>query len=315
MKISRELKTAILVLSSLALLIWGYNFLKGSDLFGSSKKFYVNYDNVEGLAPGAGVTISGLVVGKVNSIILNEKGKLLVEILMTNPIEVSKSSKALIYAPGFIGGKQISIEPNYADTNMAVSGDFLASGTQLGMLDSLGEKADPIAKKLDSVLLNVNTLVKSINNTLDPVAQKNLQNALAELNKTMINANGITTKFDRIVTNNEGRIDGIMTNFNATSKNLNTLSNDLAQSDIKAIIGKFDNAASNLDKLLADIDKGNGNIGKLMKDEALYNNLNKASKELNQLLEDVKLNPKRYINISVFGKNPGPYVEPTSSKE
>lgn len=315
MKISRELKTAILVLSSLALLIWGYNFLKGSDLFGSSKKFYVNYDNVEGLAPGAGVTISGLVVGKVNSIILNEKGKLLVEILMTNPIEVPKSSKALIYAPGFIGGKQISIEPNYADTNMAVSGDFLASGTQLGMLDSLGEKADPIAKKLDSVLLNVNTLVKSINNTLDPVAQKNLQNALAELNKTMINANGITTKFDRIVSNNEGRIDGIMTNFNATSKNLNTLSNDLAQSDIKAIIGKFDNAASNLDKLLADIDKGNGNIGKLMKDEALYNNLNKASKELNQLLEDVKLNPKRYINISVFGKNPGQYVEPTSSKE
>lgn len=315
MKISRELKTAILVLSSLALLIWGYNFLKGSDLFGSSKKFYVNYDNVEGLAPGAGVTISGLVVGKVNSIILNEKGKLLVEILMTNPIEVPKSSKALIYAPGFIGGKQISIEPNYADTNMAVSGDFLASGTQLGMLDSLGEKADPIAKKLDSVLLNVNTLVKSINNTLDPVAQKNLQNALAELNKTMINANGITTKFDRIVTNNEGRIDGIMTNFNATSKNLNTLSNDLAQSDIKAIIGKFDNAASNLDKLLADIDKGNGNVGKLMKDEALYNNLNKASKELNQLLEDVKLNPKRYINISVFGKNPGQYVEPTSSKE
>lgn len=312
MKISRELKTAVLVLSSLALLIWGYNFLKGSDIFGSSRKFYVQYENVEGLAPGAGVTISGLLVGKVNSITLKDQGKLLVEILMTNPIDVPKTSKALIYAPGFIGGKQISIEPNYSDTEIAVSGDFLQSGTQLGMLDSLGEKADPVVKKLDSVLLNVNKLVVSLNNTLDPVAQKNLQNALAELNKTMINANGITTKFDRIVSNNEGKIDGIMTNFNATSKNLNTLSTDLAQSDIKAIIKKFDNAATNLDKLLADIDKGNGNVGKLMKDEALYNNLNKASKELNQLLEDVKLNPKRYINISVFGKNPEKYVEPTT---
>lgn len=312
MKISRELKTSVLVLSSLALLIWGYNFLKGSDIFGSSRKFYVQYENVEGLAPGAGVTISGLLVGKVNSITLKDQGKLLVEILMTNPIDVPKTSKALIYAPGFIGGKQISIEPNYSDTEIAVSGDFLQSGTQLGMLDSLGEKADPVVKKLDSVLLNVNKLVVSLNNTLDPVAQKNLQNALAELNKTMINANGITTKFDRIVSNNEGKIDGIMTNFNATSKNLNTLSTDLAQSDIKAIIKKFDNAATNLDKLLADIDKGNGNVGKLMKDEALYNNLNKASKELNQLLEDVKLNPKRYINISVFGKNPEKYVEPTT---
>lgn len=315
MKISRELKTAILVLSSIALLLWGYNFLKGSDLFGSTTKFYVNYDNVEGLSPGAAVTVNGLVVGKVSKITFGDSGKLLVEILMHNPIEVPKNSKAIIYAPGFIGGKQIAIDLNFTDKEIAKDGDFLVGGTETGMLDSLSEKVEPITHKLDSVLYNVNKLVVSLNATLDPATQKNLQNAIGELNQTMANANGITKKFDNIVSSNQGKIDGIMTNFNATSKNLNTLSTDLAQADLKATIQKFDNAAKNLDKLLADIEAGNGNVGKLMKDEALYNNLNKASKELNLLLEDVKLNPNRYINISVFGKKTAPYVEPASSGE
>lgn len=315
MKISRELKTAILVLSSIALLLWGYNFLKGSDLFGSTKKFYVNYDNVEGLSPGASVTINGLIVGKVSKINLNEKGKLLVEILMTNPIEIPVSSKAVIYAPGFIGGKQIAIDLNFSDEKVAQDGDFLVGEVESGMLDNLTDKVEPITHKLDSVLYNVNKLVVALNSTLDPATQQNLKSAIAELNKTMANANGITSKADKIIASNQGKIDGIMTNFNATSKNLNTLSTDLAEADLKATIQKFDNAAANLEKILTDIEKGNGNVGKLMKDEALYNNLNKASKELNLLLEDVKLNPNRYINISVFGKKTAPYVEPASSGE
>ena len=155
MKISRELNTAILVLSSIALLLWGYNFLKGSDLFGSTKKFYVNYDNVEGLSPGASVTINGLIVGKVSKINLNEKGKLLVEILMTNPIEVPISSKAIIYSPGFIGGKQIAIDLNFTDPKIAQDGDFLIGEKEAGMLDNLTEKVEPITHKLDSVLYNV----------------------------------------------------------------------------------------------------------------------------------------------------------------
>lgn len=315
LKISRELKTAILVLSSIALLLWGYNFLKGSDLFGSSRKFFVDYENVEGLAPGASVTINGLVVGKVSHINLSDNGKLMVEIIMTNSIEIPKSSKAIIYSPGFIGGKQIAIHLNLEDKNFAEDGDHLHGESDPGMLDSLTEKVEPITHKLDSVLYNVNKLVISLNQTLDPVTQQNLQNAIAELNQTLANANHITQKVDKVLVTNQGKIDGMMTNFNATSKNLNTLSTDLVQADLKATIQKFDNAAANLDKLFADIQNGNGNVGKLMKDENLYNNLNKASSELNMLLQDVKLNPKRYINISVFGKKTEPYVEPVATQQ
>ncbi len=311
--ISREVKTAVLVLLSIGMLIWGYTFLNGKNIFSSSRTFFVEYDNVEGLSTASSVTINGMVVGKVHHISLKDQGKLLVELMMTENVDVPKSSKAIIYSPGFIGGKQIALEINYKDPELAQSGDYLQAGSLTGLIDGLGEKVDPIAKKLDSVLYNVNILVQTINKTLDPAAQKNLQDALAQLNAAMTNANAITGKFDRIVSSNETKINNIVSDFNTTSKNLSAFSNDLDKIQLQKlqdILNKFDSAASNLDNMMTDINSGKGNLGKLMKEEQLYQNLEDATKELNQLLEDVKLNPRRYINISVFGKKAAPYEEP-----
>lgn len=311
--LSKEVKTALLVLLSIGMLIWGYTFLNGKNIFSSARTFYVEYDNVEGLSTASSVTINGMVVGKVNKISLKEQGKLLVELTMTDKVDIPKSSTAVIYSPDLLGGKQIALQINYNDPELAQSGDFLSSGKLAGMLDSFGEKADPIVKKLDSVLYNVNVLVQSINKTLDPAAQKNLQDALAQLNATMTNANAITGKFDRIVTTNESKINNIVNDFNTTSKNLSTFSNDLDKiqlEKLQEILNKFDSAASNLDQMMKDVNDGKGNIGKLLKEEQLYQNIEDATKELNQLLEDVKLNPSRYINISVFGKKAAPYNEP-----
>ncbi len=312
MKVSKEIKTALLALSSIALLIWGYNFLKGNNIFDSSRKFYVEYDNVEGLTTASKVTVNGLIVGKINKIDIKDTGKLVVEIMMTNPVEITKNSKALIYSPSLIGGKQIAINVDYASKELAKDGDYLVGDIQNGMIEELSGKADPVMQKLDSVLYNVNKLVVSLNNTLTPEAQANIQNALAELNSTMGNAKQITTKFDKIVTDNSTKVNTIMTDFSKTSKNLETLSGNLAQSDIQSIIAKFDKAATSLNQVVANIEKGDGNVGKLLKDEQLYQNLNKASKELNMLLEDVKLNPNRYINISVFGRKQPAYSAPTN---
>ncbi|HLW63598.1 MAG TPA: MlaD family protein [Flavobacterium sp.] len=312
MKITKEIKTAILVLVSIALLIWGIMFLSGTNLFNSSRKFYVVYPNVEGLSTASSVTVNGLVVGKVNNIQLKENGELQVELLMTDPVDVPKSSKAVIYSPSFIGGKQISLEINYKEGDLAQDGDFLDGGNMSGLLDGLGQKADPLIQKLDSVLYNVNHLMVSLNKTLNPEAQKNLQEALAELNATMKNANGITAKFDRIVTTNESKINNIVNDFNNTSQNLSAFSDDLDKIELEKlqeILTKFDNAAATLDQMMSDMNSGKGNLGKLLKEEQLYHNLEGATKELNQLLEDVKLNPRRYINISVFGKKAAPYTE------
>lgn len=315
MKISKEIKATILVLASVGLLIWGISFLAGTNLFSKTRIFYVKYPNVEGLSTASSVTINGLVVGKVNNIELQKDGELLVELLMTNDVEVPKSSKAVMYAPSFLGGKQISLEINYQDPTLAQTGDFLTGGNMSGLLDGLGEKADPIVQKLDSVLYNVNVLVGSLNNTLNPETQQNLQNALAELNATMKNANAITGKFDRIVTTNESKINAIVSDFNKTSENLSAFSNELDKIQLQKlqdILNKFDQAATTLNNLMTDVDQGKGNIGKLLKEEQLYQNIEDATKELNELLEDVKLNPKRYINISVFGKTSQPYVAPNN---
>ncbi|WKW46816.1 MlaD family protein [Myroides sp. JBRI-B21084] len=311
--LTREIKTAILVLLSIGMLIWGYTFLNGKNLFNNSRTFFVEYDNVEGLTTASSVTVNGMVVGKVHHISLQEQGKLLVELMMTEKVDIPKSTRAVIYSPDLIGGKQISLQINYNDKNFAQSGDYLQPGILNGIVDELGAKVDPIAKKLDSVLYNVNILVQSLNKTLDPATQKNLQEALAQLNATMHNANGITGKFDKIVTNNEAKINNMVTDFNNTSKNLSAFSNDLDKIQLQKlqdILTKFDNAAGNLDNMLNDANNGKGNIGKLMKEEQLYNNLEQTTKELNQLLEDVKLNPSRYINISVFGKKTQPYQAP-----
>jgi len=138
---------------------------------------------------------------------------------------------------------------------------------------------------------------------------------LAELNATMKNANAITGKFDRIVTTNESKINTIVSDFNKTSENLSAFSNELDKIQLQKlqdILNKFDQAATTLNNLMTDVDQGKGNIGKLLKEEQLYQNIEDATKELNELLEDVKLNPKRYINISVFGKTSQPYVAPNN---
>src|SRR5690606_14355976 len=188
-------------------------FLSGTNLFNSNRKFYVIYPNVEGLSTASSVTINGLIVGKISNIQLQENGELLVELLMTDPVDVPKSSKAVIYSPSFLGGKQISLKINYKEGELAKNGDFLDGGNMSGLLDGLGEKADPLIQKLDSVLYNVNHLMVSLNKTLNPEAQKNLQDALAELNTTMKNANQITAKFDRIVSTNENKINNIISDF------------------------------------------------------------------------------------------------------
>ena len=314
MKISREIKTAILVLASVGLVVWGISFLSGNNIFKTSRTYLVEYPNVEGLSTASTVTVSGLVVGKVSSIQLQPNKSLLVELTIDNPVEITKSTRAVIYAPSFLGGKQISLDINYDNPEVAESGYKLNGGNLNGLIDGLGEKVDPLAQKLDSVLYNVNLLVQGINNTLDPETQRNLREAVVELNATMKNVNGITGKFDRIVSTNEGKINNIVSDFNKTSSNLSKFSNDLDKIQLEKlqdVLNKFDKSASSLQAILSDVENGKGNIGKLVKEEDLYNNLQKASKELNQLLEDVKLNPKRYINISVFGKTAQPYSEPS----
>jgi phospholipid/cholesterol/gamma-HCH transport system substrate-binding protein len=316
LKITREIKTAILVIASILLFIWGYSFLKGQNLFNSHKKLYVEYDNVEGLVTSAPVTVSGKIIGKVNSIELNKNGNLLVELQINEDnFPISKSSTAQIYEPGVIAGKQIAIIPNYKDVSMTVSGDKLIPGIKLGLTDALGQKLAPLQNRLDKVLLSADLLITNINNVLDYKTQSNLKSAIAELDKTLSNFTKLSANIDKILVENKVKLGSAVANLDKTTGNFAKISDDIDKAKLGETIKTLDATLTNVNKIMANLESGKGTMGKLLKDDGMYNNLTKTSKELELLLQDVRLYPTRYVNVSLFGKKNKPYVEPKATEK
>lgn len=313
MKITKELKTAILVITSILLFIWGYNFLKGKDLFNNYKTFYVEYTNVEGLAPSALVTINGLTIGKVKTISIGDKGVLLVELQIDTDFPISKSSTASIYDASLIGGKQISIQPNYSDKNIAESGDYLKGNIEASLMASLGDKATPVMAKLEKVMTSADQLISSFNTVLDAKGQADLKKSLAELSATMEQFHKAGLSANLILDENKGQLKGVVSNFKKVSENFVQISDSLNKADLGLTVRNLNATLTKVDGLMKGLESGKGTMGKLMKDEALYANLEKTSKELELLLQDVRLNPTRYVNVSVFGKKNKPYVTPKDS--
>ena len=312
MKITREIKTAILVIASILLFIWGYSFLKGRDLLSSYNKYYVSYANVDGLVVAAPVTINGLTVGKVNSIALQDDWTSLVELQINGDYQIPKNSVAELYSPGPIGGKQIAILPNTETQEIAASGDFLKSANKLGLTEVVSNQIKPIKEKLDKVLENANTMLVNINQVLDEKTKQNLRGSLESLNATLAEFKEASATVNGMLAENKGKINTTMTNFEKTSANLTIMSDSLAKANIAQTVKNLEKTLASVDKLMADMQSGKGTLGKLAKDEALYNNFAKSSKELELLLQDLRLNPTRYINVSLFGKKNKPYKAPVN---
>lgn len=310
MKLSREIKTAILVIASILLFIWGYSFLKGRDLFTNYKNLYVEYVNVEGLTVSSPVTINGLVVGKVNSIVINnETGKIKVEMQINSDFPIKKTSVAEIYAPSPIGGKQIAILPT-KDGQDAVDGDFLVSSSKLGLTDELAKQIEPLKDKITKLLDNANVMLENVNQVLDAKSKENLRNSLANLNETLAQFKGASKEVNEMLAQNKSKISGTMSNVEKASANFSKVSDSLAKANIGQTVKNLEKTLANVDKMMGDMQAGKGTMGKLMKDDAMYNNFTKTSKELELLLQDLRLNPTRYVNVSLFGKKNKPYVAP-----
>jgi phospholipid/cholesterol/gamma-HCH transport system substrate-binding protein len=311
LKISREIKTAILVIASILLFIWGYSFLKGKDLFATYKTYYVEYDNVEGLVNSAPVTLNGLAIGKVSSIVINPtSGKLVVELQITTDFPISSTSIATIYEPGLIGGKQIAIEPDFNNKTLALDGQNFKGAIKLSLTSSIQEKLVPLQEKFDKVMVEVDQLLTGVNNILDKKSQENLKMSLSELSQTMVELHATSASASSILNDNKADLKGVITNFKKVSIDFAKISDSLNRADLGKTVKNLNKTLAKVDGLMLDLQSGKGTAGKLLKDEALYNNLKTTTKEMELLLQDVRLHPTRYINVSVFGKKNKPYVSP-----
>ncbi len=312
MKVSREIKTAVLVIISIVLFIWGYSFLKGKNLFDNSNKLFVVYENVAGLAPSAPVTLNGLTIGKVNSISINPDGKLLVELHITTDFPISKSSIAEIYDSGLVGGRQIAIKPNLLDKNYTVSGDYLQASSKLGLTDALAQQLEPLQAKIQELLENADVLFTNVNDVLDTQTRQNLKSSIASLNATLSEFSVASKNVNEMLADNKSHLNNTLKNADKVSGNFAIISDSLAKANLGQTVKNLEKTLAKVDKIMADLEQGKGTMGKLIKDETMYTNFAKTSKELELLLQDVRLNPTRYVNVSLFGKKNKPYVAPVN---
>lgn len=313
MKITKEIKTGILALFAILLLIYGYSFLKGSDLFSKERTFYVSYDNVAGLTVSAPVTINGYVVGKVKKIEFeNDLGGLLVSFSVNKDFNFSTSSIVRIYSTSVIGGNALAIIPIINKDNIAVDGDVLKGEIEKGMLESLTSGIKPLENRIYTTLSGLDSLLGNFNSVLNEETKNNFKNAIGSLTNTMSSFEYSSSDLNTLLKENKPKLDSTFSNLETITDNLAVFSDSLTQIDIKAISNNLQTTLDSFNSIMDKFNNGKGSIGKLINDENLYKNLQAASKELEELLRDLKENPKRYVHISVFGKKEKKY-EPLDS--
>lgn len=311
MKLSREIKTGIIVLTGILAFVFGLNYLKSSSFFENVKTFYAVYDHVGGLQPGTQVTINGLAVGNVNSIRFRDSsGKLVVTFSVSNDFEFSKNSKAEIYDTGIIGGKGIQVNPVFDGAPNAQSGDTLQSSTKPGITALVQEKLTPLQMKVEGAVSHADTLLMNVNSVLDDPTKRELKQSIAGLNGLISSFKESAEKLNVLLDSNKGELDRSLKNMDKITTNFSKLSDSLANAGLVETVSNFKTTVERLNNILGKIEKGEGSLGKLAHDEKLYDNLAEASRQLDLLLQDFRLNPKRYVNVSVFGKKQKDYELP-----
>ncbi|WP_353779393.1 MlaD family protein [Winogradskyella sp. 3972H.M.0a.05] len=312
MKISKEIKVALLVLSGIALFIYLFSYLKGEDIFTAEDTYYTEFD-YNALSTSSPVTIKGNAVGKVEDIKYDFKtGKTRVSFSVDPQLKFSKNSIIRLYETGIMGGNALAIiKAN--DGEMAKTGDFLKSEVQPGLVSSLSKNFSGLSANLDATLRSTDTLLTNLNKLVIDDSDAGIKATIAELNSTLKSFKTLSYTIDKAIKENDGKISLVLENVNKTSENLATLSDDLKDVEISKTITKLDNTLGSVNAVLRGLENGDGTMGKLLKDDKLYNNLEGASKELELLLLDIKLHPARYRRI--LSKKEIPYEPPTEEQK
>ena len=313
MKIGSEIKVGAVIIVALGLLYFGMNYLKGSDVFSKSRSFYAIYEKVDGLSTDNVVLVNGFKVGRVASItLIPENGNLImVEMeILEDQLNIPDSSVARIVSEDVLGSNAISLEFTQ-DTIYHVSGDTLISDIDEALQSIIEEKLAPLQLQIEGVIAEARDLV-----TTTKILVTTTNESIEKAKTSMDIINKTTRDIDKlVVTQNEnltrvlGDITAIASNIRNNSKNINailenvaTISDSLTRANYAAAIENATNALTQLDSMITKINEGEGSLGMLLNDDKLYKNLEQASLEIDKLAEDLRVNPERYVHISVFGK-------------
>lgn len=315
MKIKTEYKVGIVGVITIAILYFGISFMKGRDLFKVETSYYVVFDNVEGLYKSNYVYLNGMKVGYIKDINnIDAFGEsFLVHISIKSDIKIPNNSEIMIFNSDLLGSKALKIVPGNSTTAYN-SKDTIPSVTETGLIDQLSQDITPIIGRLNRVITSLDTLLLNVNSIMDKETQNDIKQSIANINSATANIDNISLKLDGLMDSEKQRITNIFANAESITKNLrdnnakltnaienfNNISDTIAQAKLGSTIRETNQSLSSLSNILKSIEKGEGSAGLLIKDDKLYNNLEKSSKELEALIEDIKTNPKKYLTIKVF---------------
>lgn len=316
MKFTKEIKAGLIAILAIVGFVILFQFMKGKSLFTTDNIFYAKFDNVEGLAASNPVSINGLKVGQVDQIIpiTEADGKIhfVVKVTVDDNFEFSKRSTLEIFEPGLMSGKEMRVNLAYGKP-MAKDGDTLKGAFTLSMMNNISSQVGPVKDQLQVVLKRVDSLMVNANALTDAQNQQAIRALLSSLNRTVSSFEATSQQTNALLANNDPRIQKMLDNANLATISAKTtidkygrVADEVDMQKLNNTIDKLSLTADKLNGIISGIQNGEGSLGKLTKDEQLYNNLNESSANLNNLILDLKANPKRYLNFSVFGKNSTP---------
>ena len=325
MKISNETKVGAITVVSLAFLILGFNFLKGKKLWSKDTMITGKYGNVQGLQNSNPIIINGLQVGTVYKITTEkDMREILVDLNITKDINIPKNSIAIIKSNP-LGTTSIEIKLGDAIDNLH-NKDTIITETSGGLFDNVLKKVDPVLYEVRKAVSSVDTLLGNFNTVLDPKAKGNIAQVLANLNQvtaSMVTStaslNGLLNAQTGALAKSLNNVSSITSNFANNNEKINSVLSNLDKTSLKfanlnlnKTLDTLDRAVNELKNVIAKFDNNSGTLGKLLNDPTMYKNLASSGNKLNLLLDDIRVNPKRYVSISVFGKkqNNNPILVP-----
>lgn len=303
MNLSKEIKAAIFVLTTIILFIFGFNYLKGSSLLDKQKTLYAVYDEVDGLLVGANVMINGLSIGNVTNLdFLPNSTKIVVTLKVKDKINFSSNSSATIYETGVLGGLAIAIEPIFQKGLVVKSGDTLNSNIRPGLTELINRQIEPLQRKLESTLTSVDSIFSGASYVLNKETQNDIKESINILTSAVSAINNSSLIIERTLTEKNTQINNSIDNIESISSNLSVVSKELNDFDLTSVLSNLEKSLEGINTIVDNLNSENSSLGKLISKDDVYENLNLSIENLNLLISDIKTNPKKYIHFSVFGR-------------
>lgn len=303
-KYGKEIAVGLLTVVSLFIVYQGVKFLKGNDFLQKDNTYFVEYDNVGGLTEGNAVLLNGLQIGQVLKIdFLPEKNyRLRVTLIVKNVVTLTDSSRAVLASPDLLGGKAVELIVGNGGKPLE-DGAYLRADSELGMQEKLMRSASPVIEQVNHTMSILDTTLITLNKTLSVAGT-----SLKSFEKTSITLNELLKKNDPAISQMANNLATLSGQFKETEKKLsdlltkmNRFGDTLNKAPIAKTLESTQKSMASLNATLEAINKGQGTMGKLAKNDSLYRNLNNSSQSLDALLKDFKENPKRYVHFSIFG--------------